>query len=204
MSWLITLSNDKFFESFDHSLHGNSLIGCRTEDLQRYPAAAWDRKGAEGPVKEALKKIKKDAKAQAERQEKDRKAGQVTWLSVDVADLRAETAAEMREIADISTFDPQQKERLYRRNIEQDERYQALKRMFDTWCALWFWPLEGGEQSWDLLLAFAYGDLLNHSPPRPGDRAGDRRAPGELERDEEEALGAGTLLPLGAGVPDAL
>ena len=67
--------------------------------------------------------------------------------------LRAETAAEMREIGEVSTFDPQQKERLYRRNIEQDERYQALKRMFDTWCALWFWPLQGGEMSADLPLA---------------------------------------------------
>ncbi|MEN6547562.1 MAG: N-6 DNA methylase, partial [Armatimonadia bacterium] len=161
--WLITLSKDKPFEFFDHKLkHGNSLIGSWTSDLERYPAAAWDRKGAEGAVKEALKQIKKDAKTQADRQAKDRAKGIVPLIGVDVAALRAETAAEMREIDEVSTFDPQQKERLYRRNIEQDERYQALKRMFDTWCALWFWPLQGGEMSADLPLAFAYPELLGH------------------------------------------
>lgn len=161
--WLITLSKDKPFEFFDHKLkHGNSLIGCWSSDLERYPAAAWDRKGAEGAVKEALKQIKKDAKAQSDKQAKDRAKGIVPLIGVDVAALRAETAAEMREIDEVSTFDPQQKERLYRRNIEQDERYQALKRMFDTWCALWFWPLQGGEMSADLPLAFAYPELLGH------------------------------------------
>nr|MBP8953924.1 N-6 DNA methylase [Armatimonadota bacterium] len=140
--WLITLSKDKPFEFFDHKLkHGNSLIGCWTSDLQHYPVAAWDRKGAEGPVKEALKQIKKDAKAQAAKQERDLRTGTLSLMSLDVDALRAETAAEMREIDEVSTFSPQERERLYQRNIVQDERYQALKRMFDTWCALWFWPL---------------------------------------------------------------
>ena len=159
--WLITLSRDKPFEFLDHKLkQGNSIIGCRTEDLNRYPVKAWGRKGMGDEIKETLKQVKKDAREQAKRQEKDHKAGILSLVDVDIAGILDETAREHREIDLISTLDPWEKERLYHQNIVQDERYQGLKRMFDAWCALWFWPIEGGQMSDDLPLAFAYPELL--------------------------------------------
>ncbi|HEY3397840.1 MAG TPA: N-6 DNA methylase [Armatimonadota bacterium] len=138
--WLVTLSQDQPFEFLDHKLKaGNSLIGCRAAEFTTYPVAAWGRKDPDAEVNALLRETLRTAKSEARRQEQDRKRGVYSLFEQEVAAKRAETAREM-ELIDAAAL-PGEKERLYRDLIENDAEWQGLKRCFDAWCALWFWPL---------------------------------------------------------------
>jgi hypothetical protein len=141
--WLATLSQDRPFTFLDHKLKlGNSIIGAWAEDIDRYPAAAWDRKAETGsPLNETLKEVRRQVREQLKQAEKDAKTGARQLLSAQVPDVREQASQAMLTVEAIDTLHPEQKEREYHRLLEENERWQATKRMYDAWCALWFWPV---------------------------------------------------------------
>ncbi|MGD9496844.1 MAG: N-6 DNA methylase, partial [Armatimonadota bacterium] len=138
--WLATLSKDRPFTFLDHKFKcGNSIIGAWASDIDRYPAAAWDRRADSGsPLAEALKQIRRQVRDELRAAGK-RDARQLTF-SATVPDVRGEAAAAMLDIERVDTLDPDEKERRYRA-LQANPRWQAVRRMYDAWCALWFWPL---------------------------------------------------------------
>ncbi len=162
--WLITLAKDRPFEFLDHKLRpGDSLIGCRGDELGDYPVKAWGRK-VEGDkqTQDAIKELAKVARQQAKRRRSERDTGVLTLLDEKLQQKLAETAEELRRIEDMDTLDPGAKEAAFIRLIEEDEDWQHLKQAFDAWCALWFWPVGGETQAEDVPMPRDYPELLEY------------------------------------------
>ncbi len=141
--WLVTLSQDRPFTFLDHRLKlGNSIIGAWADDLDRYPAAAWDRKAETGSaLNEALKEIRKQVRKQMKDVEQEEAGQRFFDFSAQVPNVREEASRALLSIEAIDTLLPDEKEREYHRLLEENEDWQAVRRMYDAWCALWFWPV---------------------------------------------------------------
>lgn len=159
--WLITLAEGRPFEFLDHKLKcGNSLIGCWTEDLGEYPAKAWGRKDPDKQVTAALREIGKQARTEARRLEQDEETGAIALVTRDALRKRTETADEIRRIEDMDTLYPQEKEDEYRRLVTEDTDWQNVRRAYDAWCALWFWPVAAEDSPDDVPLPRDYQELV--------------------------------------------
>ena len=147
-SWRVVgeLAEGRPFEFLDHKFKcGNSLIGCWTEDLGEYPVKAWGRKDPDKQVTAALREISKQARTEGRRLERDEETGAIALVTRDALSKRAETADEIRRIEDMDMLYPQEKEDEYRRLVTEDVDWQNVRRAYDAWCALWFWPVDAAD-----------------------------------------------------------
>lgn len=143
--WVETMDPFLPFSFLDHKIKcGNGLVGCWFDRFQDYPALAWEREGGDKShttgvhfAKEAWTKAIKAKKAEM----KNQLGGQMD-LFIKEADATAtfdRAVALYEEMHAALGHDPEEQARLY-------ERYRdaiaALRRAFDTWCAIWFWPAD--------------------------------------------------------------
>ena len=152
--WVETLDDKLPFTFLDHKLKaGNSLVGCWMDRFRDYPALAWVRESPDKTHKEvhhakntwhkALAAKKKAAidelKAVIGGQIPMKYAGgDDTTVHEDVKRIRRLFGELRRVPAD----EPARRAKLYRTRIQTDPALKRLKTAFDTWCALWFWPLD--------------------------------------------------------------
>jgi len=151
--WLATLSKNEPFTFLDHRLKcGNSLIGAGRLEHERYPAgnidapardqwSCWKRDNAPRDARKALNALHRFIIKEA----REKKAGVRPLPFGEPPHMETVTAHASRildEIERMPVRDQDAKEERYRA-LERDAGFQGLRRMFDGWCALWFWPVDG-------------------------------------------------------------
>jgi hypothetical protein len=138
--WLTTLSKDRPFSFLDHHIkNGNSLIGCSTELVIRYPSQAWERT----PMSENEESILDEFRRTIKKQTDLMKNGQgFLFQPLDIINgVEQNVIRKLEEIDRISIFEPDKKEYIYSQYYGSDE-VQGIKMMFDGWTSIWFWPVK--------------------------------------------------------------
>lgn len=151
--WVETMDYNLPFSFLDHKIKcGNALVGCWFDRFQDYPTMAWEREGGDkthstgvhfpkGIWSQAIKKKKAEVKSQI----KDLARHMASGID-DVFGLGTHAEERFREalgcIQDMHRAGMKDQDR----QIDNYQRYQVaiadLRRAFDTWCALWFWPAD--------------------------------------------------------------
>jgi len=154
--WLETMDHRLPFTFLDHKLKcGNSLIGCRYEDLPVYPAAAWKRGGGdlshrEGvhyPPRRRTNKLKQKAQSVASEMAMVINEARSPLLPFVKDRHRIESFQRslgqlMQEIHFLPVQLPDRKRELYRRSFVNSSAVQEMRNRLDNWCRLWFWKAE--------------------------------------------------------------
>ncbi|WP_395095196.1 Eco57I restriction-modification methylase domain-containing protein [Armatimonas sp.] len=141
--WVETMDRELPFEFLDHKLqNGNGLIGCWFDRFRDYPALAWSRQTGDKATDEALKKYVEETLRPA----------LTKWITGQVSSedtaatqkpeaVHAAARTALEGMHDTSLWDVNQQERTWA-TLRSDAAQTALRRAFDTWCALWFWPTD--------------------------------------------------------------
>lgn len=151
--WIETMDRELPFEFLDHKVKvGNSLVGCWFDRFRDYPALAWEREGGDkvhgtsvhhsaGTWTNAIKEFR-DARIKPEL---------VSWIGrqsslLDTIDgrpaesLHDDALGVFHRIHAVPVHDPDVRARLYTDEIGKNPALLRLRRAFDAWCAVWFWP----------------------------------------------------------------
>jgi len=152
--WLETMDKDLPFEFLDHRIkQGNSLVGTWFKNHLDYPIRAWEREGGDGPKGELSKEIKRLFASTIKPQMADwltRFSSQTSLLKElkledQVLEDHLESWALLNKTA---LFDTEMREEIFYTDIGQDKKYNQLKRQFDRWIAIWFWPIHHGSNNY--------------------------------------------------------
>ncbi|MBS0189664.1 MAG: hypothetical protein JSR52_00810 [Planctomycetes bacterium] len=156
--WIETMDRELPFSFLDHKFKcGNALVGCWFDRFRHYPIMAWLREGGDKShttgvnyPKEARTKaiakhlkevIKPDLVAMI-----DRMRGQGDLFTAEgktaeqVHDEALGILEQMHRLA--PGEDGEHRRAELHRQLRESPAYVALKRAFDCWCALWFWPAD--------------------------------------------------------------
>ncbi len=156
--WIETMDRDLPFGFLDHKLKcGNALIGCWFDRFQEFPALCLNRPGDDagdkghatavhcekGKLSEALKEFRDERlkPALAHWIEAQQQIQLFTAPGETPADLHAAALALFEEMHALPVHLTEERALFYRERIEANLRFQQLRAAFDTWCALWFWPV---------------------------------------------------------------
>lgn len=155
--WIETMDPYLPFSFLDHKIKvGNALVGCWFDCFQDYPALAWVREGGdrnhsngvhfpkEGWTR-AIGRIKRKTV-------KDELADLIHGLAMNPSNdlfglperpdrIHDDLVARWAELHEQRPDDPEAQQQIYA-GIQNDPRYRRLRRAFDTWCAVWFWPAD--------------------------------------------------------------
>lgn len=151
--WVETLDKRLPFTFLDHKLRcGNALIGTWLDRFRDYPLLAFDRESpdrkwsgvhhAPDTWHKALREVREVVVAE-----------QVALLSGQLAEFPGASDDELkaatermrrlyRELRAIPAGRPDERARIWRDRIQADPALVRVREAFDTWCALWFWPLD--------------------------------------------------------------
>jgi hypothetical protein len=143
--WVETMDPYLPFSFLDHKIKcGNALVGCWLDRFQDYPAMAWEREGGDKThamgvyfAKEAWTKAIKRRKAEVKFQ-----LGRAYDLFIPAADAEAVFGEALRLYEAMHAAGLREQgtqEAAYRAYLEA---VATLRRAFDGWCALWFWPAD--------------------------------------------------------------
>jgi hypothetical protein len=151
--WVETLDKRLPFTFLDHKLRcGNALIGTWLDRFRDYPLLAFDRESPDKKWKgvhhvadtwhDALK-----AKRSGVIAEQAELLSSQVRLMPGTSDEELKTAVARvrrlyRELRDVSAGKPEERARIWLKRIQPDEALAVVRAAFDTWCALWFWPLD--------------------------------------------------------------
>ncbi len=156
--WIETMDRELPFSFLDHKFKcGNALVGCWFDRFRHYPIMAWLREGGDKShttgvhfAKEARTKaiakhlkdvIKPDLVAMI-----DRMRGQGDLFIAEgktaeqVHDEALGILEQMHRLA--PGEDGEHRRAELHRQLRESPAYVALKRAFDCWCSLWFWPAD--------------------------------------------------------------
>ena len=156
--WVETLDRSLPFTFLDHRIKcGNALVGCWFDRFRDYPALAWERKGGDEGHGNGVH-FDRGARDNAIR---DRKAvvkeSLLDWvrnqsgLPFDDAPDEApevrqhELAKLLEELHAIPVHDQRARGVLYAERLLPV--LAEVRRSFDRWCAIWFWPADDVESS---------------------------------------------------------
>lgn len=155
--WIETMDPYLPFSFLDHKIKvGNAFVGCWFDCFQDYPALAWVREGGdrnhsngvhfpkEGWTR-AIGRIKRKTV-------KDELADLIRGLAMNPSNdlfglperpdrIHDDLVARWAELHEQRPDDPEAQQQIYA-GIQNDPRYRRLRRAFDTWCAVWFWPAD--------------------------------------------------------------
>lgn len=152
--WVETLDRRLPFTFLDHKLRcGDALTGTWLDRFRDYPLLAWWRQSPdekwrgvthEGDVwADRLKAIR------AGLVEEQRKllAGEArlpfTTESDDALKAAIERVRELyRQLRKVPASQPDKRAEIWRTRVATSPELAKVKEAFDTWCALWFWPLD--------------------------------------------------------------
>jgi len=149
--WIETLDKRLPFTFLDHKLRcGNALVGTWLDRFRDYPLLCFERtspdekyKGVHYPAnvwRDALKAKKASAIAEQVSVitgDLIRKEEDYTELTEQIAKVRSI----YRELRAVPAGRPDLRAKIWRR-VQGNQSLQAVRRAFDTWCSLWFWPLD--------------------------------------------------------------
>jgi hypothetical protein len=152
--WIETLDKRLPFTFLDHKLRcGNALIGTWLDRFRDYPLLCFERKSPDhkynGVHYEAnvwhkeLKALKKEAVSE----QASLLSSTEDWLRPGVDDESLKKAVERvrrlyRELRAVPSSQPDRRAQIWRERIQTDASLAQVREAFDTWCALWFWPLD--------------------------------------------------------------
>jgi len=152
--WVETLDKRLPFTFLDHKLRcGNSLIGTWLDRFRDYPLLAFDRQSPDekykgvhhvsGVWQESLK----DRRAKAISEQVDLLTTQRRMHRPNATDEELKAAVDRvrrlyRELRAVPAGRPDERARIWRARIQTDAALGRVREAFDTWCALWFWPLD--------------------------------------------------------------
>ncbi|HOY67833.1 MAG TPA: hypothetical protein PLP29_13180 [Candidatus Ozemobacteraceae bacterium] len=152
--WVETLDRRLPFTFLDHKLRcGDALLGTWLDRFRDYPLTAWWRQSPDekwrGVTHEADRwaralKLRRDGIVtdQAELVSGQKK---LAFAEVSESDLKAaiDRVRELyRRLRRIPAGRPDERARVWREQIAVDPALARVREVFDTWCALWFWPLD--------------------------------------------------------------
>jgi hypothetical protein len=157
--WIETMDRDLPFGFLDHKIKcGNSLIGCWFDRFEEFPALCLNRPGDDagdkthstavhcekGRLSAALKAFRDDRlkPALAHWIEAHQQVQLFTAPGQTPADLHASALTLFEEMHALPVHLTEERALFYRERIEGNPQFQQLRVAFDTWCALWFWPLD--------------------------------------------------------------
>ncbi len=151
--WVETLDKRLPFTFLDHKLRcGNALIGTWLDRFRDYPLLAFDRESPDKKwkgvhhVADTWHDALKDKRTTVIAEQAELLSNQVR-LMPGTSDEELKTAVARvrrlyRELRDVSAGKPEERARIWLKRIQPDEALAVVRAAFDTWCALWFWPLD--------------------------------------------------------------
>lgn len=152
--WVETLDKRLPFTFLDHKLRcGDALVGAWLDRFRDYPLLAWWRQSPDekwrGVTHEGdvwARKLKELRTSIVEEQRKIL-AGETSFEFSGASDdeLRA-ALAQVRELyrrlRAVPATQPDKRADIWRKQVATQPSLLRVRQALDTWCALWFWPLE--------------------------------------------------------------
>ncbi len=152
--WVETLDRRLPFTFLDHKLRcGDALLGTWLDRFRDYPLLAWWRQSPDEKWRGVTHAADEWAKALKKRRQRlvaeqvELITGQRNLLAPAVSDDELRRAvARVRELHrrlhDVPATQPDRRAEIWREKIAPDPALARVREAFDTWCALWFWPLD--------------------------------------------------------------
>jgi hypothetical protein len=152
--WVETLDRRLPFTFLDHKLRcGDALVGTWLDRFRDYPLLAWWRQSPDekwrgvihqGDVWAAELKALRLSVVEEQRK---LLAGETRLPFAGASDDELKKAIERvrdlyRQIHRVPASQPDKRAKLWRSSVADDPAMARVKEAFDTWCALWFWPLD--------------------------------------------------------------
>lgn len=158
--WVETMDRMLPFEFIDHKLKcGNSLIGCWFDQFRDYPALAWEREGGDKNHTRGVHYQKETwTKAIKEIRNKRLKTDLKDWIEGKQSlfeqvegkapeTIHDEAFQTLDKMNSLGIHQVEERTEFYINKIVQNRALVSLKKAFDTWCAVWFWPVDEIEDS---------------------------------------------------------
>ncbi|MGO8995855.1 MAG: DUF3696 domain-containing protein [Polyangiaceae bacterium] len=152
--WVETLDRRLPFTFLDHKLRcGDALVGTWLDRFRDYPLLAWWRQSPD----EKWRGVTHEGDVWAEALKEKRKAvvgeqvelltGQKNWLANTASDEELKAAIDRvrelyRRLRKVPASQPDKRAEIWRTQVAPDPALARVREAFDTWCALWFWPLD--------------------------------------------------------------
>jgi len=152
-----TLDRRLPFTFLDHKLRcGDSLVGTWLDQFRDYPLMAFDRESPDKKGKwthgvshavNTWHDVLKAKRADAIGEQADVLSGQLRIDGAAATDEELKAAVERvrrlyRELRAVPAGRPDERARIWRERIHTDAAMEKVREAFDTWCAIWFWPLD--------------------------------------------------------------
>ncbi len=152
--WVETLDKRLPFTFLDHKLRcGDALVGAWLDRFRDCPLLCFARKSPDEKYKgvhhpaNVWHKALKAKRAAAVAEQVDLIDGQIPLQAQGTSDEDLKAAVERvrrlyRDLRAVPAGRPDERARIWRDRIQTDEALARVREAFDTWCALWFWPLD--------------------------------------------------------------
>ncbi len=152
--WVETLDPSLPFTFLDHKLRcGDALVGTWLDRFRDYPLLAWWRQSPDekwrGVTHEGDVWAKQLKELRTSIVEEQRKvvAGERLLPFAGTSDDELKAAIERvrelyRRLRRVPASQPDKRAEIWRTQVAVDPAIARVREAFDTWCALWFWPLE--------------------------------------------------------------
>jgi hypothetical protein len=151
--WVETMDRELPFSFLDHKLKvGNALVSAWFDGFLKYPVMAWEReagdKGHRGSriAPDGWSTALKSKRARIREEMGQLLTGSLSWLSEDRSTSAIATHAQALEtltkLHRLPVHRADLRAQVYRAEIAGSAALQELKRAFDTWCSVWFWPAD--------------------------------------------------------------
>lgn len=152
--WVETLDKRLPFTFLDHKLRcGDALLGTWLDRFRDYPMLAWWRQSPDEKWRGVTHKgdvwageIKALRGGIVEEQRK-LLSGEARLPFAGTSDDELKAAIERvrelyRQLRKVPASQPDKRAELWKTRVVGDPAIARVKEAFDTWCALWFWPLD--------------------------------------------------------------
>jgi len=152
--WVETLDKRLPFTFLDHKLRpGDALLGTWLDRFRDYPLLAWWRQSPDekwrGVTHEGDVWAGELKALRASIVEEQRKllSGEARLPFTGTSDDELKAAIERvrdlyRQLRKVPASQPDKRAELWKNRVVSDPAIARVKESFDTWCALWFWPLD--------------------------------------------------------------
>jgi hypothetical protein len=152
--WVETLDRHLPFTFLDHKLRpGDALVGTWLDRFRDYPLLAWWRQSPDEKWRgvthkgdlwaNALKEKRKAVVAEQAELLDEQKSRLGKSVSDDELKAAIERVRELyRRLRKVPASQPDKRADIWRKQVAPDPALARVREAFDTWCALWFWPLD--------------------------------------------------------------
>lgn len=150
--WVETLDKRLPFTFLDHKLRcGDALVGTWLDHFRDYPLLCFDRQSPDRKYKgvhheaDVWHEALKAKRAHAIEEQVNILDGQLRTHAASDAEIKAAVDRVRRLYRDLRAVPagrPDERARIWRERIQTDAALTRVREAFDTWCALWFWPLD--------------------------------------------------------------